>query len=118
MNKERFLRLIEIMKNVEPKAFDMDDWSYKTDCGTVACIGGHAAFDPEFNDQGLNTAHKGTPMFPRDNGYTAYGEVAMAEFLEIPYRDSSRLFIRSANDIRTPMQAVTMLQEYYDAHVR
>lgn len=40
MNLENIARLVAAIKE-EISGFDMDSWRQKTDCGTVACIGGH-----------------------------------------------------------------------------
>lgn len=34
--------------------FDMHDWGYETECGTIACAAGHCGLDPWFYRRGLS----------------------------------------------------------------
>ena len=62
MHTKRLLRLVEILKGVKPKQFDMDFWAHHEGdhppvaqhyCGTVGCALGWAAMDKGFNRAGL-----------------------------------------------------------------
>ena len=58
MNRERLTHLVTVLRRVhdERKPFAMGNWATDSDhpCGTAACAFGWAAFDPEFQKQGLN----------------------------------------------------------------
>ena len=53
MNIQRLEKLIEVLTEVKPEAFDMDYWTDDRDCGTVACAAGYAASYPWFIKRGF-----------------------------------------------------------------
>lgn len=54
---ERYEQAYRVLQQLPPKArrelFDMSTWGEKTECGTVACAGGHCGMDPWFMKKGL-----------------------------------------------------------------
>jgi hypothetical protein len=58
---ERLEHLKTVARNIAPEALNMDVFGRRTPCGTVACLGGHAALDPHFNAQGLTAHWRGVP---------------------------------------------------------
>lgn len=40
MNTERILHIADLIEKLEPQQFDMSDYIYTAECGTVACIAG------------------------------------------------------------------------------
>ncbi len=64
MNRDRLRHLVTVLERVRDQrlAFNLANWvgsrtpaegSKENSCGTVCCAFGWAAFDPEFNEQGL-----------------------------------------------------------------
>ncbi len=70
MNIPRIQHLISILETVPPQNFDLGHWSADRDCGTVACVGGHAMLDPVFNEQGLKKRYN-APAFGHHEGVPA-----------------------------------------------
>lgn len=66
MHRERLLRLIDILKSVDPEHYDQTYWI----CGSTACAGGHAAQDADFNELGL-TLSEASPRFDGHLGIDA-----------------------------------------------
>jgi hypothetical protein len=54
---ERLEQLIRVLQSLTPhekrRHFDMEQWGYKNECGTVCCAAGHAARDPWFKRRGF-----------------------------------------------------------------
>lgn len=53
----RWNNVIRVLEALPPHErrnhWDMSTWGHKTECGTVACAGGHCGVDPWFNKHGL-----------------------------------------------------------------
>jgi hypothetical protein len=55
-NLERLEHLKTVARNIAPATFRMQSYFTRLpilECGFVACLGGHASLDPQFNAQGL-----------------------------------------------------------------
>lgn len=54
---ERAAKLVEVLEGLtmheQRKHFDMGDWLYKTDCGTVGCAAGFCGLNPWFRARGF-----------------------------------------------------------------
>ena len=61
---ERWENCIRVLQSLTPhqrrKHWDMADFGYKTECGTIACAAGHCGMDPWFRRRGLRLT-PGTP---------------------------------------------------------
>lgn len=55
---ERWENVDRVLSNLTPherrEHFDMTDWGFETDCGTIACAAGHCGLDPWFYRRGLS----------------------------------------------------------------
>lgn len=118
INKERLLRLASRMEKVKAEHFDIGTWydprkvmgfddlaekaEFSEDkillregfCGSVACVLGHAALIPEFNNQGLGIkVEKGSEgMYPTIVYDGRQNTNAGAEFFGLSYMQASLLF--------------------------
>lgn len=71
MNEERLQHLLSIAKNLDMDRLDMGTWG---SCGSVACLAGHAARDPDFIAQGLYMGVRNggsVPAFKGEGGFQA-----------------------------------------------
>lgn len=69
MNTERLQHLLHIAKNIDMERLDMGTWG-AGDCGSVACLAGWAARDPDFKAQGLvSNPHSGTVGYNGEDGF-------------------------------------------------
>lgn len=50
--KEALRQLLRVAQAMEPGKIIMTHWAEREDCGTTACLMGHAAMDPWFMDEG------------------------------------------------------------------
>jgi hypothetical protein len=54
---ERWEHVVETLRGLTPhqrkKHWDMSDWAYETECGTVACAAGHCGLNPWFRRRGF-----------------------------------------------------------------
>lgn len=78
IHRERLQHLIEVLKKVPRKLFDISHYSLPTKCGTVHCTLGWAALDPRFKKLGLSINHdylflKGIHTFGSDVGVELFG---------------------------------------------
>lgn len=95
MNKERLLKLAELLENLpegRPK-FSLENWYH---CGTAACAVGHAAIDPWFRRRGLKLIKIGRwhePAYRDDEGWSA-----VAAFFGIYIIDAEFLFSAESYD--------------------
>lgn len=80
MNKQRIKELIDRLKSIKPKHFDMGTYGsgIENECGTVACIAGHA-FIMAFGERDLL----------RSNNINARAQ----EFLGLSLSDALDLFV-------------------------
>lgn len=118
MHKERLLKLAERMDETKPKKFYIGSWmspsidekrviknfdpetkevALEGFCGTVCCVLGHAAFMPEFREEGLTIlATKFTDWYlGRDsisNGLVAYRNPKTGRITKDPIRAGQRFF--------------------------
>lgn len=114
MNMKRLLRMIEVVEGLDESQFNMDVWAVKGagECGTVGCIAGWAAMDPELHAEGLCLASYNGCEIPLDDlegridvvvkyreaphrALISAGSGGMAAFLDIPPRLASKLFVLS-----------------------
>lgn len=93
VNIEALEKLGEVVDNIDPKTLNMDDWvSGVNECGTVACIIGHACMNDWFKEKGLRledapkVSHI-TPAFEDELGYSA-----IERFFGISFNNADRLF--------------------------
>lgn len=93
MNRERLLRLIDILQAVDPEHYDQTMWC----CGPSACAGGYAAQDPIFNALGLsNTSLLEFPVeeFDEKTPYynSLYGIAALQAFFDLTHKAAVHIF--------------------------
>lgn len=84
------LRVLKAMTEHEiARHFDMSTWGRKTACGTVACLAGHCALDPWFNERGF-TGSWGFDAFTQHT-YLRFDKFSPAAFFQDPL-DGPELF--------------------------
>lgn len=99
MNIKRLKTLANYLLTINPKTFDLSEWS----CGTTACAIGHAANIPEFKNAGftLNFADDMRDTYPILIN-PIIGEAisrhwdAVEDFFDITEIESKHLFMDSA----------------------
>lgn len=120
-NIARLKHLLGIMERTPPERVIMRDWftrvgqepllhtsefsmfngrhvtaAFLNECGTAACMMGHAALDPDFQKQGLRTYGAGV-VYEHNlgayNGYMAHGMRAVGEFFELDDDAALELFM-------------------------
>jgi hypothetical protein len=96
LQKKRLMMLAKHLRRIKPEAFDMLAW-YKTpytgsECGTAACVGGHACLMPAFKRLGL---HLEKPLIGYGR-YPKYGThqdfIALQKFFGLNHFQSRYLF--------------------------
>lgn len=120
MNRERLERTLEILDRVPPERFDLEIWSRRGDCGTVACAIGHLAADPRSVAEGFTLRRDerrgiAVPTWYNATGPSAVGWNAVALYLDIPYEDAERLFSSErydADDDRSPRVVAARVRAY------
>ena len=78
--------LAQVVSDTPKKNWDMSIWGGKTECGTVACLAGHAAMAPWFKRQGIESYWrdffvKETLKFGIQDSF--YSSSAMQEFKRV-----------------------------------
>lgn len=107
-NSTRLLHLITVLERVarERLHFDMSEWA--TACGTPACALGHAAADPEFQEQGLRLHNTRKLWFPVFEGLEGYA--AAARFFGVTHEASHYLFLSSNASANTLVDVIERVQ--------
>jgi len=86
MNRERLLRLADLVETIAPEKFDLRTWGgYRElrkqgdylECGTVSCAVGWAAEDAWFQSQGLSD--RWNPTYAGCSGWEA-----VSKFFDLP----------------------------------
>jgi hypothetical protein len=81
--------LVQMPRHERTHHWDMMNWGYTTECGTIACAAGHCGLDPWFRRRGLkllpkvtNDAFIGTGEFEgfSNDGPISSGGLAVAAF--------------------------------------
>lgn len=91
----RLRHLRRVVEGVPEKQFNIRFVAQKTECGTVGCILGHAAFDPAFNAIGLRADHVMGPHYSARFGAKDCGVDYVntgARFLGVDWGQSRDLF--------------------------
>ena len=101
MNVDRWNHAIQIGENINDAEFSMENWK----CGSVLCMLGHCASDPEFNEQDLHLVKEDFDwdFYPEYNKYIAYE--AAAKFFDISFTDANYVFNPFIYDV--PIKDVT-----------
>jgi hypothetical protein len=86
MNKPAFVELLRVLRNVDPKDFNMSNWS----CGTTACAVGHAFSDPWFIVRGAYLVGDDFNKFPAYNYWASFR--ACEKFFDISQVAADELF--------------------------
>lgn len=96
---------------------DINDWTAKHPCGTVACIGGAACMYPPFMEEGLRLDARGYPSLASLGG-TLLAYRALQAFFDLDYDDTHHLFdpqswFTDEGDLPhvTPAMAATRVRE-------
>lgn len=116
-NMERLKHLVTVLKKVEGNRFNLLGWylnksdvrifhqeegkEIHPECGTVACIAGWAALDPEFNAQGFHPEYdtNGEPVsieLESEVGFIC-GVSALEEFFGLSYEEVNDVFYMNKN---------------------
>lgn len=92
MNKKRLLDLIDTVKKVPAKEFEMGDFCTTTDCGTAGCAAWH--YMKRFTKRGMKPADP-NPLYlsgyPTD-GTNRHASKILADHFRISTDDSWRIF--------------------------
>jgi hypothetical protein len=74
--------------------FDISGWGYRTDCDTVACLGGWMTLDPQLREMGLRNYTDLAPgacsLEPQYRGDGAI--LAMMEFFDLTEHEATYIF--------------------------
>lgn len=71
--RRRLLKLVQRLKRVNPRHFDMYSWAISQHpCKTTGCAVGYAATIPSFQRAGLHLDKSDVPTY---RGYTSWGSV-------------------------------------------
>jgi hypothetical protein len=92
MHLKRFRSLLShAEKKLTDDNFSIFTWGYETsDCGTVACLGGHATTIPSFRKAGLMD-NSYMPMLD-DRGHRYHGFAALQRFFSLTEKQTNSLF--------------------------
>ena len=106
---KRLLKLADYLDTVQPKHFNMRDWSVTERCGTVACAAGHACQMPGFKRLGLRLVEDeddGTliPVL----GDSKDSDASLMVFFDLEVEDLDKIFYSYA---KTPKQESYLIRQ-------
>lgn len=118
--KKRVRKLIDLLRTVKPKAFNMACWFESGKCGTCACMAGYACIIKSFKKAGLGLKpiiYSYNDFYPSFNGLEYFN--AIAAFFDITLEEAESLFTCSAKDniycdrrVFTPKQGARRLERF------
>jgi len=105
MNKERVKYVIELLGSIKPESWNYGTWAVDFDwdevdmqgvphCGTAACAAGWMGLNSKIRAEGFYVDSGGAPRFGSE-----VGTVAVADYLGITYKDSTRIFMNLEDDL-------------------
>ncbi len=114
--QRRMQKLINHLRyNVKRHNFNMGKWYQKTSqCGTVACIGGHACEIPAFKKAGLKLTID-LSVWPNTHKISFNGveyEYALQYFFDLTTSETSKLFLEWEGWTNTPKTAARKLENF------
>lgn len=118
MNTDRMRTLERLARQIPPALLDMTQWFGNCeDCGTVACLAGHATRCPEFHHQGLRVDEGYQPCYydpvrDPEADEMSYGFSALEEFFDLTAHQTKYLFdARSYSGNPTPAEVADRVKE-------
>jgi len=96
MNIEKLETLKEVISDLQENLFDMSTFGEKQECGTIACMLGHAALSDKFPDlKSIFSEEDNSVEIYHEPSNTYFLNAAQAEF-EITSNQASFLFMLAA----------------------
>lgn len=91
MNIQNMKRLLTRLKHIKDERFDMSDFIQPNECGTAACIAGHACLIMGFKI-GPHPDFEGELIFVNKKGRKIIPESEAGQWLGLDYREADNLF--------------------------
>lgn len=122
MYVERMNVLLDMLKNhVKEEEFDLSAWFVQNNCGTVACVIGHAANYPYFQNLGLfiymdKYLKKGYPILKiKDEKFLLFWS-AVTTLFNIPLHEAHYLFFDFEYDNPTLKNVIMRIEDFINKH--
>lgn len=104
--RARLVRLLALTGELNPQTFNMGLWcDADHGCGTVGCLGGHAAMLPDFQAQGLKIDPKTEIITYHGKRYGTSNTDTLQRFFGLTHHEAHRLFM--SWEIRHGVEALT-----------
>lgn len=120
---KRLLKLVDILRQVPRKQFDMSVWCTDDECGTVACAAGWACMDPDFRRAGLSFSKRNdsgpwrgfdrAPSLTLKDGTVVNDEwCALEQFFDLTNDEAEYLFMPHLGKPNTPKAVATRMEKF------